>query len=64
MILNTKTVHTPKNIYRLWWGAADQCPMPHCTYPYNDIDNPELYNEKQNKNKNNWKQAGKNNSIA
>ena len=31
MTLNTRTTHTQKQSYRLWFGAADQCTMAHGT---------------------------------
>ena len=27
-----QNAHPKKQYYRLWWGAADQCLMSHCTY--------------------------------
>ena len=34
MTLDTKTSHTPKQSYRMWWGAADQYTMSHGTYSH------------------------------
>ena len=48
LTLNTRTTYTPKQSYRLWWGAADQCTWSRGTYihiyPYYDTENPVLYN--------------------
>ena len=50
------SVHREKQSYRLWWGAADQCIMPHGTNVHNTMYGILNYTIE----KSIWNQTGKN----
>ena len=58
--VNVMTTYTPKQSYRLWWGAADQCTMSHGTYIHIMIWGILNYTIKMYI----WNQTGKNSIIS